>query len=105
MSDTQDATVTLYARWTAHELTITLDDNGGSGGSPASLTAVYGRTAKADGGGMFDGITDPTRTGYTFGGWWTNADGTGTQIITSSHYYEWTTDYVDEAGSGNTMEM
>lgn len=98
LSDTQDATVTLYARWTAHELTITLDDNGGSGGSPASLTAVYGRTAKADGGGMFDGITNPTRTGYTFGGWWTNTDGTGTEIITSAHYYQWTTDYVDNEG-------
>lgn len=98
LSDTQDATVTLYARWTAHELTITLDDNGGSGGSPASLTAVYGRTAKADGGGMFDGITNPTRTGYTFGGWWTNTDGTGTEIITSAHYYHWTTDYVDNEG-------
>ncbi|MBR6065792.1 MAG: InlB B-repeat-containing protein [Paludibacteraceae bacterium] len=98
LSATQDETVTLYARWTAHELTITLDDNGGSGGSPASLTAVYGRTAKADGGGMFDGITDPTRTGYTFGGWWTNTDGTGTEIITSAHFYHWTTDYVDKDG-------
>ncbi len=98
LSATQGATVTLYARWTAHEWTITLDDNGGSGGSPASLTAVYGRKAKADGGGMFDGITNPTRTGYDFDGWWTNTDGTGTEIITSAHFYHWTTDYVDETG-------
>ncbi len=98
LSATQGATVTLYARWTAHELTITLDDNGGTGGSPASLTAVYGRTAVAGGGGQFAGITNPTRAGYTFDGWWTNTDGTGTEIITSAHYYEWKTDYVDNEG-------
>lgn len=55
--------------------TITLNDNGGSGGS-GSVTTTYDRSYN-----MTSNVTVPTKTGYTFQGYYTNSDGTGTQII------------------------
>ena len=61
---------TLYAKWTANKYTITWNANGGSV-TPTSSTYTY------------DGATvtlpTPTRTGYTFNGWFTETSG-GTQI-------------------------
>lgn len=54
----------LYAKWTAKHVTVTLDADGGSG-APASVDATYDDVYP-------DGLaTKPTKTGYTFGGWWT----------------------------------
>ena len=66
------AATTLYARWTANTYTITLNANGGSGGT-GSVNIVYG-TAK----GSYPSITKPTRTGYTFSGFYSATSG-GTQ--------------------------
>ncbi len=96
LSSTQGETVDLYAIWTANTYTITLKPNGGSG-DDQSVTATYGAKARGNA-DTFTGITNPTRTGYNFGGWYTNSDGTGTQIITQWFYYDWNTDYVDNAG-------
>jgi len=55
--------ITLYANWTPKEYTINFDSQGGS--------AVASRTYKSN-----EAITlpeEPTREGYTFGGWWTKA--------------------------------
>ena len=65
----------LWSKWTANEYTVTLDRQGGSGG-PGSMTATYDATMTS--------ITAPTRTGYTFGGYWTGKNGTGTQYYTAS---------------------
>ena len=59
---TDDADQTFYPVWTAITYTITLDNYGGEGGS-SSVTATYGQSAGF-------GITNPTRDGYTFGGWY-----------------------------------
>ena len=57
----------------AHEYTITLDKNGGSGSTPASVNCVFNSGACA-----LPEIVD-TRTGYsTANKWCTNADGSGT---------------------------
>ena len=53
---------TLYAKWTGNQYTVTLDNNGGTGGL-SSVTATYGSAMPA--------ITLPTRTGYTFKGYYT----------------------------------
>lgn len=50
--------------------TVTLDQQGGEGGTP-SVTAAYGVAMPA--------ITIPTKTGYDFGGYFTEPDGGGTQ--------------------------
>ncbi|MDE7395673.1 MAG: InlB B-repeat-containing protein, partial [Clostridiales bacterium] len=55
--------LTLYARWTLTEYTVTFDSQGGS--AVASATAHYDET--------IDKPTDPTREGYTFGGWYKEA--------------------------------
>lgn len=74
-SATENGTVTLYAKWTAISSTVTLDAQSGSGGT-SSVTATYGSAMPS--------ITKPMRTGYTFGGYWTEANGKGTQYYYAS---------------------
>ena len=69
------STVTLYAQWTANTYTVTFDRQSGSGGS-SSITATYGSAMPS--------ATMPTRTGYTFGGYYTGTNGGGTQYYTSA---------------------
>jgi uncharacterized repeat protein (TIGR02543 family) len=51
--------VTITAKWTINQYTITFDTDGGSGIDP--ITADYGTEVTAP--------ADPTKTGYTFAGW------------------------------------
>ena len=60
---------TLYAVWTASSLVLTYNANGGSG-APVNESRVAGAVANLS-------STAPTRSGYTFNGWYTNAAGTG----------------------------
>ena len=66
----------LFAQWTAKEYTITLDREGGSTGA-TSATATYDS-------GTLTGWSAPTKTGYTFGGYWSDDNGTGTLVINST---------------------
>lgn len=59
--------------------TITLDDEGGSGGSGTQNT--YYNVATSN-------VSVPTRTGYTFGGYYDGDDGTGNQIINASGVWQ-----------------
>ena len=70
LDDEPNGTVTLYAQWTANEYTVTFDPNGGEG-IMSSQSFTYDTDQKLTGNGF-------TRTGYTFDGWNTAADGTGT---------------------------
>ena len=70
LSAADGATVRLYAQWTAISYTVTYDGNGSTGGSTASSSHTYD-TAKALTANGF------TKTGYTFKGWNTKADGSG----------------------------
>ena len=63
---------TYYAIWVADTFTVTFDANGGTGSIPGLLFTAG--VAKA----LTSNTTQITRTGFTFGGWSTNADGTGT---------------------------
>ncbi len=69
------ADTTLYAKWTANNYTITLDRQNGSGGT-TSVIVTYG-AAMPD-------IAAPSRAGYTFGGYYTGTNGSGTQYYTAS---------------------
>ena len=62
------ASVTLYAQWTALTYTVTFDANGGTG-------AMAPETGSAPAALMANAFT---RTGYSFAGWNTAADGSGT---------------------------
>lgn len=69
--------LTIYAIWHPNTYTVTLDAAGGTGGSP-SVTATFDEA--------LPNIIVPTRSGYVFKGYYTEADGAGTQ-------------YYDENGS------
>lgn len=74
LTTTVGGTVTLYAKWTANTYTVTLNKQSGTGGS-SSVTATYGSAMPS--------ATMPTRTGYTFGGYYTSTSGGGTQYYTA----------------------
>jgi uncharacterized repeat protein (TIGR02543 family) len=71
-----NASVTLYAQWTANSYTVTFDANGGSG----TMASETENTPTALTTNTF------TRTGYTFSGWNTAADGTGTSYSDGASY-------------------
>jgi len=64
-----DKTITLYAQWTISSYTVTYNANGGSV-SPTSKSANYNTSVT---------LPTPTRSGYTFNGWYTASSG-GTKI-------------------------
>lgn len=70
-SFSKNENTTLYAVWKANTYKISFNPNGGTGKSMATMSCTYAKsyTLKAN---TF------TRTGYTFTGWNTKADGTGT---------------------------
>ena len=63
----------LYAHWKAKVLTVSFDSRGGS--SVTSINVTYG--------GTYGTLPTPTKTGYTFAGWYTAASG-GTRIINTT---------------------
>ena len=69
---------TLYAKWTANTYTITLNANGGSGNT-TSVAATYDSSTLNP-----SSITNPTKTGHTFDGWYSGEGGTGSLVINSS---------------------
>ena len=70
-SGTVAGPVTLTATWTATTLTVTYDSQGGSAISSGSTTV---------GGSISASPGTPTRTGYTFNGWFVASSG-GSQIV------------------------
>jgi len=73
---TQTTNQVLYAHWEANSYSITFDMQQGSGGS-VSTTATFGAA-------MQSGLTVPSRTGYTFDGYYDAANGGGTQYYTAT---------------------
>ncbi len=71
---------TLYAKWTANTYTVNFDAQGGNV-SPSSQSKLFGSTyGKASDGSAGEPLPVPARSGYSFGGWWTETGGTGTQV-------------------------
>ena len=88
----QASTVTLYAHWEANEYTINLHSRYGTG-APSTVTATYDSDDLSE-------LPVSTKWGNTFGGWWTNSNGTGTEVITSAGALKTSVSgYTD--GSGN----
>ena len=84
------STLTLYAQWSAKTIVVTLDANGGNKVDPNQNGILFGN--------KYGTMPTPTRTGYTFDGWYTAKSGgskvTSTTVITngSNHtlYAHWT---------------
>ena len=68
---TPESDITLYAIYTPNTYTVTLDGNGGTGGS-ASVTATYEAALPS--------FTAPIRSGYVLTGYYTETSG-GTKVI------------------------
>ena len=66
---------TLYARWTPNTYTVAYDAEGGSV-SPSSKTVLFGIG--------YGSLATPGRAGYSFAGWCTEDNGTGSQVISST---------------------
>jgi uncharacterized repeat protein (TIGR02543 family) len=103
LSDTQGATVTLYAVWEIIVYAITYNRNGGSGdNNPAEYTVETPTVT----------LAAPLRTGYGFAGWYAAADFSGSVVTAIPHgstgnlslYAKWeptvyTVSYVFNGGS------
>ena len=74
------ANVTLYAEWLANSYTLTYNANGADSGTVPNPTTGRGALTTATNSGSL------AKAGYTFGGWNTAADGTGTTVAVSASY-------------------
>ena len=102
-SYTPSATTTLYAVWEAENYTVTFNANGGTISS-TSTTVTYGSA--------YGTLPTPTKSGYTFAGWYTASSG-GSQITSSSivstasnhtlyaHWTAWTYTIAYNAGNSS----
>ena len=81
---TISANTTLFAKWTANSNTITFDGNGFTGGSTSSQNINTAASANLTANGF-------TRAGYTFAGWNTASNGTGTSFADQASFTMGTT--------------
>ncbi|KKP80223.1 MAG: hypothetical protein UR78_C0002G0009 [Candidatus Moranbacteria bacterium GW2011_GWF2_35_39] len=103
------ANVTLYAQWTVITYAVTYNGNSNTGGTaPADQTKTYAvdLTLQTNSGTL-------VRTGYTFDGWNTQADGGGTDYAvgatyttnaTLALYAKWTINTYTVTFDGNTSD-
>lgn len=70
----------LYAIWDLADITVTYDINGGAGTTPSSVTDKYLATV------TLAPYTSFSRSGYTFNGWNTAANGTGSSYAAESNF-------------------
>ncbi|WP_206669721.1 InlB B-repeat-containing protein [Paenibacillus luteus] len=76
--------VTLYAQWTLNPTyTVTYNGNGSTGGSVPTDSGSYEQGVTVT---VYDNIGNLVKTGYTFAGWNTQADGTGTDYVAGAAF-------------------
>ena len=85
---TAGTTATIFAKWTADTYTITLSNESATTAGTTAIYETYGSEYSLTSGGnamttSANPITVPTRTGYTFDGYYTQANG-GTKYIDST---------------------
>ena len=68
------ASETVYAKW---KQSVTLNGNSATTAGSANVEAVYYSSSLGS-------ITNPGKAGYTFGGWYTADDGSGSMVINTS---------------------
>lgn len=73
------ANVTLYAVWTVNNYTVSFNGNGATGGSMSDQNFAAFATANLTANAF-------TKTGFTFSGWNTSANGSGTSYANSASY-------------------
>jgi uncharacterized repeat protein (TIGR02543 family) len=72
------ANITVYAKWTAIQYTVTFNADGGS---PATQTRTVTSGASTGSSNM---PAEPDRSGYAFGGWYTEVNGGGAEFTAAT---------------------
>ena len=72
----KDGNAIFYANWTVKQCVITLDNQSATTPGTRNVTATYGSNTNLNKIG-----TNPTKTDYIFGGYFTGTGGTGAQLI------------------------
>ena len=106
-SITSTATTVTYYAARRPIYTITLDNQSATSAGTSAVYEVYGAgvyltsTSTSAMSTTANPITLPTRTGYTFGGYYTSANGGGTQMISATGYKtsNFTNTYFSAAGT------
>lgn len=80
-SYTGNADLNLFAVWTPNPYTITLNNQSATSAGSTSISVTYNANTNLTG---TPAITVPTKTGYTFGGYYTGIGGEGNQIIAAN---------------------
>ena len=96
LTTTNNATVNLYAQWLSQTPTYTInfDKQNGTNGT-SSATVQYQNNNYS-----VNPVVAPTRTDYTFGGYYTQVEGAGVQVVSAAG--EWlksVTGYTDASGN------
>ncbi len=86
--------VTLYAHWKAMTLMVNFNSNGGT--SVNSITVTYDST--------YGTLPTPTRTGYSFQGWYTSSSG-GSKVISTTKVTITTNQTLYAHWAGNTIAI
>ena len=104
---TTNAALTLYAKWTPDTYPVTYNGNNNTGGTaPSNQTKTYGVNLL-----LASNSGNLVRTGYTFNGWNTQADGLGADYAAGSNYTtnaaltlyaKWTPDTYPVTYNGNS---
>lgn len=86
LTTTSGGVVNLYAVWTANTYTVTLDNQGATTAGTLEYFQKYGVGNYKDSNYSvpMTSITLPVKTGYTFGGYYTDANGAGQQYINTA---------------------
>ena len=94
----------ITANWTPNVYTITLNKQSGSGGTSTIYlkynTGWYSNSAATT---SISTVTLPTRAGFTFQGYYTGTNGSGTQIINSSGQISTTSASLTFTSTNNTL--
>jgi len=84
LTATNDATFDLYAVWTANTYTVSFDADGGTVSPTSQVKRFDSAYGKAADGTAANALPMPTKTGYTFSGWYASSDYSGTRITDST---------------------
>ena len=86
----------INVEWTANTYTITFDKENGTGGTD-EVTVQYKNNNYS-----VNPVVVPTRTGYTFGGYWVGDNGTGVLVVNADGSWKSNANgYTDENGNWN----
>ncbi len=102
-----DTNVTLTAKWAQKITKVNFNANGGTvtaqewGNyySKGGVNAVTNSYCRKNNTAVGCPTTAITKSGYTFGGWWTGANGTGSMLISSAGALQEVSGYTTKSGS------